>query len=97
MIEQLINWDKSMLLFLNGMHNSFWDFMMYWVSYKFTWIPFYLFLLFLVIKNYKIRTIDVLICAALLVACTDLCSVHLFKEVFHRLRPCQDPTIKDMV
>ena len=97
MIEQLINWDKSLLLFLNGLHTPFWDFLMYWVSYKFTWVPFYLFLLFLVIKNYKIRTIDVLIGAALLVACTDLSSYYLFKEIFHRLRPCHDPVIKDMV
>jgi len=94
MIEQIINWDKSLLIYLNGLHTPFWDFVMYWISYKFTWIPFYLFLVFLVIKNYKLRTIDVLLAAAILVACTDLSSVHLFKNVFQRLRPCQDPTMQ---
>jgi undecaprenyl-diphosphatase len=97
MIETLIHWDKQLLLFLNGMHNDFLDFIMYWISEKFTWIPFYLFLIILVIKNYKLRTIDVLIGVAVLITLSDMTSVYGFKEVFHRLRPCQDPSMKPLV
>ena len=97
MIEQLINWDKSLLLFLNGMHCSVSDFIMYWISAKLIWIPFYLFLLYFIIHNYKIRTIDVLIFTAILITASDMISYHCFKEVFHRLRPCQDPSINSMV
>jgi undecaprenyl-diphosphatase len=97
MIEQLISWDKSLLLFLNGIHSDFSDFIMYWISARFTWFPFYLFLLFFVIRNYKLRTIDVLIFVAILITASDMISYHCFKEVFHRLRPCHDPSINSMV
>ena len=86
-----------MLLFLNGIHNSFFDFLMYWISYKPTWIPFYIFLLFLVIKHYKLRTLDVLVFTAFLITASDQISVHCFKDVFHRLRPCHDPVIQTYV
>lgn len=97
MIEQLINWDKSLLLYLNGMHTDFFDFVMYWISNKFIWIPFYLFLIYLITKNYKWRTIDIIIGVALLITISDMSSVYLFKEVFHRLRPCQDPEMRPLV
>ncbi len=97
MIEQLISWDKSLLLYLNGMHTNFFDFVMYWISNKFIWIPFYLFLIYLVIQNYKWKTIYVLIAVALLITISDNISVHLFKEVFHRIRPCQDIEMKPLV
>jgi len=97
MIEKFIEWDKELLLYLNSMHNHFFDFIMYWISYKFIWIPFYLFLIYLIIKKYKIRTIDVLICVAVLITISDTISVQCFKDVFHRLRPCQDPTLKSLI
>jgi len=79
------------------MHNSFLDFLMYWISYKPTWIPFYIFLLFLVIKHYKLRTLDVLVFTAFLITASDQLSVYCFKDVFHRLRPCHDPIIQTYV
>ena len=98
MIEQLIKFDKELLLFLNGMHNDFLDFIMYWISEKFIWIPFYLFLIYHVIKKYKLRTIDVLIGAAVLITVSDMISVYGFKEVFHRLRPCnEDSPVKPLI
>lgn len=97
MIEQLICWDKLLLLYLNGMHTPFWDTFMYLISDKYIWIPFYVFLLLLIIKNYRLRTIDVIIAVVVLIAISDLTSVHCFKEVFQRLRPCHDPAIKPYV
>ncbi len=70
---------------------------MYWMSDKFIWIPFYIFLIYLVIKKYKVRTIDVMISVAVLITISDMTSVYCFKEVFHRLRPCQDAEIKPFV
>jgi len=97
MIEQLINWDKILLLFLNSFHNDFWDLVMFWISEKLTWLPVYFFLLYQLIKIYKIRTIDVIVAVAIIIAISDLTSVYLFKEMFHRFRPSQDPEIKDLV
>ncbi|NTW32087.1 MAG: phosphatase PAP2 family protein [Bacteroidetes bacterium] len=97
MIEQIIHWDKSLLLFLNGIHSEFWDFIMFQISASFTWFAVYAFLIYFLIKNYKKRTIDIIIAVAILIAISDLTSVHLFKEIFHRLRPTHDPEIMDKV
>lgn len=97
MIETLIGWDKDLLLFLNSIHNDLLDFIMYWISEKLIWLPFYIFLLYFVIKIYKVRTMDVLIAVAILITASDLISVYCFKEVFHRLRPCHDPVIGSLV
>jgi len=97
LIEQLISLDKSLFLYLNGMHNDFFDFVMYWISDKYIWIPFYIFLIYLVIKKYKLRTIDVMVAVAVLITISDMTSVYCFKEVFHRLRPCQNDEIKPFV
>lgn len=70
---------------------------MYALTGKFIWIPFYLFLLYLVIKQYKVRSIDVVIAIALVITASDMLSVHAFKEVFQRLRPCQDPELKNLI
>ena len=97
LFEQLINWDKSLLLHLNGMHTDFWDIVMFQMSNKFIWLPLYVFLLYLVIRDYRLRTIDVLISIALLITISDFSSVHLFKEIFQRLRPCHDSEIKPLL
>jgi undecaprenyl-diphosphatase len=79
------------------MHSDFFDFLMYRISSMSIWIPFYLFLTYLVIRNYKWRTIDIIIAVALLITISDMSSVNLFKEIFHRLRPCHDPEIMSLV
>lgn len=97
MIKTLKQWDTELLLFLNSHHNSFFDVIMYWVSYKFTWIPFYLFLLFVVHKNLGIhKTLVVLLFVAVLVLLSDQLSVFI-KNQTQRYRPCHNLLIKDQV
>ncbi len=93
MIEQLIAWDKELMLFLNGLHSPFFDPIMYWLSDRFIWIPLYLFLIFLIIRQYRKETWFIIIAVGFLIALSDLSSVHLFKDVFERLRPCHDSEI----
>ncbi|MCK5838663.1 MAG: phosphatase PAP2 family protein [Bacteroidales bacterium] len=97
MIEQLITWDKELFLFLNSHHNSFWDFVMWWMSNKLVWIPVYAYFIYLIIKSYKKKSLIIIIFVALLITLTDQVSVHLFKEVFLRLRPCHDPSLASFV
>lgn len=97
MIERLIHWDHEVFRFLNGMHNDFWDFVMYWISDKYIWIPLYAFFIFLLAKAYKSRIWIILIFVALTITISDQISVHWFKEVFQRLRPCHEPALADMV
>ncbi|MDD3876771.1 MAG: phosphatase PAP2 family protein [Bacteroidales bacterium] len=89
-IESLIAFDKTLFLLINGWHSPFFDMLMFWVSHKFIWIPFYAFLLYLIIKNYKWQSLQILLFIVLLTFLCDQTSVHLFKNVFHRLRPCHN-------
>ncbi len=97
MIEFLENIDRKLFLLINGCHSDAADFFFYWVSYKFTWIPFYLLLLILAIKVLKNKWWLLLIFIPLMVTATDQISVHLFKNIFLRYRPCQNLELKDYV
>lgn len=93
MLESLTNTDTQIFLLINGWHSPFFDSVMYYVSAKLFWLPLYLVLLFMLVKQYKWKSVIVLLFVALLVLVTDQVSVHLFKNVFQRLRPCQDESL----
>ncbi len=67
------------------------------VSGRLTWIPLYLFIIFLLIRDRKQEALFLIISVFAAVALTDLASVHLFKNVFMRLRPCHEPDLAGMV
>ncbi|MCD4745710.1 MAG: phosphatase PAP2 family protein [Bacteroidales bacterium] len=96
MLEILNSFDTDLFLFLNGKHNSFLDFIMYWASDKLIWLPFYIFLLYLLIRNYKKQTFLILIFIAVLIFFSDQISVFL-KEYVQRLRPTHEPLISNSV
>ncbi len=79
------------------MHNRFFDFIMYWVSAPITWIPLYLFFIYLIYKFHPKQWWIYLIMLIVSVGAADWTSVHLFKDVFHRLRPCHNAELQGMV
>lgn len=89
--------DIRFFLFLNGKHNEFFDVLMWWVSYKFTWIPFYALLLFIIWKKFGKKTALVILAVSVLILFSDQASVHLFKNYFQRYRPCHNLIIKEKV
>ena len=64
---------------------------------KWLWIPLYAFLLYLIIKEYKWKSLIILLFIAILITLSDQLSVHLFKNAIQRLRPCHNPAIMDQV
>lgn len=92
-LNTLNQWDTELFLCLNGAHNSFWDFVMYWASDKIIWIPVYLIFLFFLWRKFREKIWIILVFAALLVFLSDQISVHLFKDIFQRLRPCHEPEL----
>ncbi len=93
MIDKLINFDVQLFLFLNDLRNPFFDFVFWWATNPVVWMPVYIILLYLVIKAYRWQAIFVLVFTAISITLTDQSSVHLFKDVFMRLRPCHNPEI----
>lgn len=97
MIEYLKELDTGLFLLINGANNNFLDFAMFWLSDKFIWIPLYLYLLFLLYLKFKKRFYYILPIIFLLILATDQTSVHVFKNVFQRLRPCHNPDLQGLV
>jgi undecaprenyl-diphosphatase len=97
MLEQLEILDKELFLFLNSTHSDVMDVIMWHISGKPQWIPFYIILLYFTIKKYKKQSYAVIPIIALLIFLSDQTSVHFFKEVFERYRPCHNLELKEMV
>lgn len=97
MIEQIKNWDTQLFVFLNGIHSPFWDNIMFWISKTNSWIPLYLVLVGLIIYKQRKRALLTLLFIGLLILISDQVSVHFFKNVFQRLRPCHTPELQDIV
>jgi undecaprenyl-diphosphatase len=93
MLETLIDWDKKLLLLFNGIHNSFWDSFMFFISRKEVWIPFYIVLIYLIYRSFKSRTVLIVIAIALVVTLSDQIASSVFKPYFKRFRPCHDAEI----
>ncbi len=96
MIELLLELDKQLFLFLNGLHNDFFDWLMHYISYKYTWVPLYAFLLVLVIYRYRWKGLLFILFATLLVFLSDQSSVFI-KNTFMRFRPCHEPELEGLV
>lgn len=97
MVDQVIQYDKELFLFLNSLGTPTWD--GFWIAYttKFNWIPFYALLLYLIFKNLNRKTFFVsLIVITLMIVFTDQVT-NLFKDGFQRLRPCYDEETKNLL
>ena len=97
MLEWLKFIDTRVFLAINGAHNGFFDVVMFWASDRLIWIPLYLFLAYLLFRHYGRRAWILLLFAGLAITLSDQTSVHLFKQVFHRLRPCHEPSVSQLV
>lgn len=81
--------DKSLMLALNGLHNSFFDNFMPIVSDRFTWIPLYVALLVLVIVRFgwTRKTLVITLMVGVAVGLTDLMCAELLRPMLMRPRP----------
>ena len=96
MLESLINADYRLFTFVNGNYDDVLDFIMYWISDKWVWIPFYCWILYLIIIAYRKKTIGIILIVVMMIVISDQTSVYI-KDTVQRLRPCHDPTLKSVV
>lgn len=86
--EKLENIDHQILLEINGAHTEFLDQFMFYMSEKWTMIPFYILLIYFLQKNYGWKTTGIFLVFALtMIGVCDLTATHLFKNTFLRYRP----------
>lgn len=97
--ETVIQFDKQLLLTLNGSDSIFLDGLIKTLTTAVTWVPLYISLLYLVVKNN-----DTLQKVLLIIACAGLCVLlagsvddMIVKPTVARWRPTRDPEIGYLV
>jgi len=96
-IDMLINADQDLFLWLNGHHTPLLDSLMYWITFKYTWIPMYILLIALHLKKDWRKSWPELLVVLLAVAVADKITSGLMKPYFLRFRPCHDPELQGLV
>lgn len=98
MLDTIIEFDKQLLLAINGWNNCFFDSVMVCITHKYAGIPIYAFLLFLIVYKRRWKPAVLMVLSVIITfALCDSLSVALFKDVFQRLRPCYDPSTENLV
>ena len=101
-MEWLLDIDRYIFIFVNGLHCPFMDAVMVFFTTANSWIPFYVLLLLYILYRFSykekryIYTIALVAAIVLTFTCTDLISAQM-KEWVQRLRPGHDPALEGIV
>lgn len=98
LVEKILPFERELFLWLNDLHNSFWNSFMWIYSDKFTWIP--LAIVALGVFTYKIeykKSILLILCIALTFTLCDQLSASVIKPFFERYRPTHHPDFSQWV
>ena len=93
MLESLINKDQQLLIYLNNLGTDFWDPIFMYITHQINWWPFFVILIFLLLKKISLKQFGLLVLVlALFFVFTDQ-TTNLVKYAVARLRPVNDPDI----
>ncbi len=99
MFDKLKNLDTDFLVFLNNLGSEQFDFFWLAITNKYTWIPFYIYLIYLYFNSIKLRPKTIFLfffIIGLMILFTDQSS-NLTKQYFQILRPCHDESIIGLI
>src|SRR4030066_2356951 len=88
--------DKQMFLFLNDLHCTFMDVVMWQISRKLIWVPLYMVIIWYIIKERRWNTLYTLLLVALMIVISDQVS-GIIKDNVMRLRPSHNPCLADLI
>ena len=97
MIEQLKSWDEHLLLFLNQFHTPWLDPVVMLITKTEFWIPLYLFLIYLIFRNYRKEGWLILLGVAITIILSDQITSGLMKPFFERLRPSNERSLDNLL
>ena len=96
-MEYLNSIDTDLFLFVNRIHNAFFDFIMYWFSDMLVWFPMYALIIFLIVKHYRAKSLLILLILAVVITLCDQTASHLIKNLVQRLRPSHEPSLAGLI
>ncbi len=95
-LQNILELDKDIFMYLNSFYNDYWDTVMLMVTRKETWYSFYLILVYFFVRNYRSKSLLILLFLAITILAADQLSVFI-KESVQRLRPVYEPSIQEAV
>ncbi|MFN3753390.1 phosphatase PAP2 family protein [Flavobacterium sp.] len=97
MLEKIIQLDKELLVYLNGLGSERFDGLWLIITKQVYWAPIFLFIFYLLQKKIGWKNFGyyVLFTAVMILICDQ--TVNLFKYNFERMRPCNDEEIKGII
>ena len=97
LFEKIIQYDKDLLVYLNGLGTENWDGVWLLITNQLSWIPLYLLFFYLIFRSFGWKKgLGLLLLTALLVTFSDQFTVFI-KNYFERLRPNRDPSINEVI
>lgn len=96
-MEQLIQLDKELFIFLNGLGSEPFDAFWLIITKQLHWTPFFVAVFYLLQRKIGWKNLGIiLLFIAVLITFTDQIT-NLFKNHFQRLRPCNDEEISGII
>lgn len=97
MLERIIQLDKQVLVYLNGLGSEQWDWLWLIITKQLNWAPVFILVFYLLQKKIGWKSFGcyVLFIAVMVLICDQ--TVNLFKYSFERLRPCNDLEIGEII
>ena len=97
MLERILNLDTRVFIYLNSLGSETFD--VYWafLTSQINWIPFFLLILYLVIKNHHWKTVLFIVLFVGLTVLITNETTDFFKESFERLRPNNEPFLEGKI
>ena len=97
MLEKLKELDEQLFLFLNQFHSAWLDPVVFLITRTEFWIPLYVFLIYLIFRNYKKEGWLVLLGVIITIVLADQITSSLMKPFFLRLRPSHEPSLVGLI
>ena len=97
MLEKILELDKELLIFLNGLGSPTFDGLWLIITKQVYWAPLFLIVFYLMQKKLGWKNFGyyILFTALLILLCDQ--TANLFKHTFERLRPCNDTEVQDIL
>ena len=97
MLDFLVNIDRSLFFFFNGLHSPMFDVIMFKLTDGRAWTPLYLLVIFFLIKKWGWKSVIILVLLGIVITIDDRISSGILKPMVARLRPTHNPNIQDLV
>ena len=97
MLDKILALDKELLIYLNGLGSSTFDPFWTLITKQSTWIPFFIVLLYFVFKKNGPKKGAIIVVVVFLLIVVNDQTTNIIREIFKRLRPCNDPSVNHII